>query len=513
MIKFHVTPTYTSIDSASKEEISAIRNMLSFKDPEYHRKKRFCKFASDEIKFFTYNKFPTGLLLRVLNSLDEEDIKYKLKILFKFRKPKFSPEEVLSDSENRPYQIKCVKRALSYGRGYFLIATAGGKTEVARLIISCLGLKTLYLVHLKELLSQTRSLFANKMGLQEDDIGVIGDNKIILRNIVIATPQTLSKIMFIPSPKDIHDKYEIQRHRQKKKRARPVLDWIKNVKVFFIDECHHTSAESFYKIAMNIDAPYRFAMSGTPITGDIKKDLRLIGSTGECIYEKKTNSLKKEGYISDAIVKFIKINYVEDKEYGHEINLKLKFPQRQLGNFLSEEAYQKQVNKEYRLIYEDGIVNNLHRNKTIAILRIKHMDKKALILVDRIDHLDELSKILDDRGVSHTCLTGSSSSETRKKAIEDFDSGEVKTILTTIFKEGANLPDIELLIIAAGGKSTIVTKQRIGRGLRKGKSSEKLLIYDFYDDIHRYLCHHSEKRMATIRSDGFLVSFVSMENH
>ena len=201
MINMNLTPTYTYFKT-DKETKDLLKDKLSFTNPDYFFARNFNPYVTQKICMVTGNKFPTGLLWDVLDMLDVEEIKYKLKYEFEFTEPTYNPEDIIGDIEKRDYQLDCVKKAIDEKRGYFLIATAGGKTEVARMIIQCINQPTLYLVHLKELLYQTRKSFAQSLGLKEKEIGTIGDGKRIIRPITIAMVQTLDKMMFNKSNKN-----------------------------------------------------------------------------------------------------------------------------------------------------------------------------------------------------------------------------------------------------------------------------------------------------------------------
>jgi superfamily II DNA or RNA helicase len=512
-----VSPTFTVVESAEVKELSIIRDCLTFDDPDYHIKKTWCKWSTGKIKFMTQGRFPSGLLLQVLDELDEAGVKYKIKLDFNFPEPMCSPKDI-AGSTKRGYQIDCAKAAIEDKRGYFLIATAGGKTEIARLIIECIGQRTLYLVHLKELVTQTKKAFEEKWHFE---VGVIGDGKLKLKRVTIATVQTLNRILFPTPPKKLEPEFHNEWFQEQVYKNHAIYKWLKEVKVLFIDECHHTSADTFYKVAMLIDAPYRYGMSGTPLTGNALRDIRLRAITGDCIYEKTTEELVGEGYLSTATVIFYEINQVINPDTYKPVNLRKLHPLPERPELPHPGApkyviaaytekmkkYYAQFRIDYQAVYKRGIVENLERNKKIVDIRKEYTSKRCLILVERIEHMNEIAKLMScDNNLDFVTMSGKDSSEYRDKVMEQFDSGEIDTIISTIFKEGANLPEIELLIMAGAGESTIITKQRVGRGLRKGKELKDLIIVDFLDNTHRFLLKHANKRIKIIQQDGFKIT-------
>jgi superfamily II DNA or RNA helicase len=69
-------------------------------------------------------------------------------------------------------------------------------------------------------------------------------------------------------------------------------------------------------------------------------------------------------------------------------------------------------------------------------------------------------------------------------------------------KKGANIPNIEVIVMAQAGKSVITVKQFLGRGLRTDGKNSELLVYDFYDEGN-YVSTHSRQRIRMYRKEGF----------
>ena len=65
--------------------------------------------------------------------------------------------------------------------------------------------------------------------------------------------------------------------------------------------------------------------------------------------------------------------------------------------------------------------------------------------------------------------------------------------------EGTDMPYIDVVILASGGKSSIRLLQRIGRGLRTPEGKDSLLVIDFQDWFNPILLRHSLARQKTFR--------------
>jgi superfamily II DNA or RNA helicase len=123
-----------------------------------------------------------------------------------------------------------------------------------------------------------------------------------------------------------------------------------------------------------------------------------------------------------------------------------------------------------------------------------------LILVTRIDHGLELQKMIE----GSVFISGSDTTEFRQETIQKMRESKFGVyIATTIFDEGVDIPSVDTVILAAGGKSHVRLLQRIGRGMRHKEGLNQLIIHDFLDDTNMYLLSHSEERIDTYAKEGF----------
>ena len=76
--------------------------------------------------------------------------------------------------------------------------------------------------------------------------------------------------------------------------------------------------------------------------------------------------------------------------------------------------------------------------------------------------------------------------------------------MCTIWKEGSNIPELDVVINASGGKSEMATIQIIGRGRRKTKTKSALIVYDFFDPSSRFLIEHFGFRVSLYTEMGWL---------
>ena len=95
-----------------------------------------------------------------------------------------------------------------------------------------------------------------------------------------------------------------------------------------------------------------------------------------------------------------------------------------------------------------------------------------------------LSERLNLRGYRTIALSGEDSQEKREDAIDclvsDTRSDYLQYILTVdIFNEGVDIPEINQVVLLRPTQSPIVFVQQLGRGLRKSKGKEYVVILDF----------------------------------
>jgi superfamily II DNA or RNA helicase len=163
----------------------------------------------------------------------------------------------------------------------------------------------------------------------------------------------------------------------------------------------------------------------------------------------------------------------------------------------------------YRMNYNDekvkGIHTSLERAKLIEQILIEHSDKNVVVSFNDKIHgyfmYNYLKNALPniDMGIVH------GDSKDRTEQIDDFKSGRITVLFASmILKRGANIPNIEVLIMGQGGKSVITVKQYLGRALRHDGKSDTVFVYDFYD-VGQYIGKHSRDRVRIYKKEGFEV--------
>jgi len=401
----------------------------------------------------TWHTFPTGLLNAVCEALYEVGIPYNIIRPDDARNAILSIKKVHSECLSgvvlRDYQVSAANTLLEARRGIAKMATNSGKTEVMAAMIKVMGLRSVVLVHRKELLHQTAQRFIDR-GIKS--VGKIGDSIFDPRHVTVAMIQTLDRIIL---------------NGEEEK-----LSWCRANEMLFIDECHHLSSQQAVRAFDTIPGQFRYGLSGTPLKHDLLSDLKLIAATGEVVVDVDNTFLIDSGYSAKPV---IYIAEMEDKSKG---------------------AWKM----EYADAYSKYIINNPVRNATIVKF-CKDVSARGavLILVSMIEHGRILQEMMPDSVFVH----GQDSTERRNKVIEDMKKGSGIFIASPIFDEGVDVPAVSSIVLASGGESPVKLLQRIGRGLRSKSNDNRLFVLDFIDDTNKHLLNHSNTRIEVYNAEGF----------
>lgn len=417
-------------------------------DGKHHFFNRFSGRVPTGLVPFIIDQYPdvsiTGIYRPNLNQLK----KYERRV----NKLKLKGIEQLGD-----FQLEAIRRAVTQGWGPICVATNGGKTEIASGIIKVLKKPTLYLVHLKALLHQTADRIAERTGL---DVGKLGDGIKDIKPITVAMVQSL--------PKPI-------------KASRPFYD---QFKVLIVDEAHHQSAATYYKIAQFMSTPIRFALSGSPWTHDDIRDMKFISVFGPKILANvKNKELIKRGWSAKPTIHLWPVPYYENA---------MSYRQALVHQIMENGDYNEHVVSLTRKSWEDG--------------------KSTFVIVNEKRHGIRLYRRMLGEGIDVKYLT--SGSHDIQKSLDRFKHGKLGVILCTpIFDEGVDVPAIRTLILPAGGKSPIRLLQRIGRALRKKRDGANVAeVHDFihYGNVH--LLGHSLARIEIYEAEDFDIKYHSEED-
>lgn len=440
MIVITYSPTYCHV-KCNLIEKREIKRLLSARPDGYKFAPKFKKGWWDG--YITLldklNQFPSGLLNYVMDNLDAGGWDYDVlgyeDISFSFKDPE------IAGYTFRDYQLEAVRRAVTYERGILKMATNAGKTLVAAGIIQVTGCMAIMIVPTVALIEQTANELSAMLNMK---IGQYGGGHTTKCDVTVTTTASLGKL--------------VQNN-----------DLSANI-TLIIDECHHTKSNSVFDHIFSIPAAYRIGMSGTPLTYERLADMKLVGATGDVIYEIKNTELIEAGYSAKPTIIFSRIDT--------DIPAKTK----------------------YQMVYKLGIVQNTQRNAEIVrIARQERSRGPVLIICDWVEHVNNITSL--DK--SFLSATGNTSKAELENLLAQYDQSNDVLVASPIFSEGVNIPSVTAVIIASGNRSHIQILQRIGRGLRKTAAKDAVHVYDFIDTGHKHIFKHSEQRYKLYKEEGF----------
>jgi len=428
------------------EVISRIDQRLSYQPAGYEHSYKYQEGEWDGfIRLFRINdySFPIGLIYDVETEISREG--YQLDIIDN-RKLGKKIKYQWYGPELREYQTRVIKKLISNNGGTVCMPTGSGKTITALKLIYLLFRKTIIIVHRSVLLYQWKKVIKEYLHINP---GIIGDGKFSEGLITVAMIQTLCK-------KDLKEKYD----------------------VIICDEAHRIPADTFVETVKRINTKYRIGLTATPFRED-GKDLLIFSQMGKIIEVVTVQELIKKGYLAQPKFKILRMNR-NNIRYGR---------------------YTESVYTHY-------IVNNERRNKKAIREAIEMFQKGYKIYIDvkRVFHGKKIVRMLKEEGINDVYfIYGKTKTEERQKVLKMFSQGNI-ILVSTLIKEGVDLPTMNGIILAGAGKSKVEMIQIIGRALRPKDRENYAIIVDFNDnvDFFGYQSYQRRKAMKEYYKDAYI---------
>lgn len=361
----------------------------------------------------------------------------------------------------RDYQKNAMSAALENDGGIISLPTGAGKTVTCMKLLHMMQRRSIVMVHTQELLYQWADEIRESLGVEP---GIIGDGNWSEGPVTVAIMQTIMS------------------------RGADKLSNDYGVLVF--DECHRTSAaDNMHEIGMDINAYYRVGLSATPWRSVDGEELKIEGAIGGIVHQVTAEELIDEGFLARP-----EFDIVDPADFGSQ--------------------YSPSNQEEYQTAYRNAIEYNTVRNEAIATKAAEMADDGYTVLVDvnRTAHgrileyllntdvgasavasefdpngdeleqaklrkaqqtLNQLGRIADTNA---TFLQGSDDTERRQQVLDDFENGDTDILISTIVKEGVDLPAINGILFAGGGRSDIQLIQVIGRALRPSNGQHAKIV-------------------------------------
>jgi len=450
----------------SAQALQEIDDKLSFEIPGAFFAKRYNPFAGTTRLFARADfSFPTGLIHYVTAILKQHGITCHLTDI---RTPvKLGKELPLHNLTLRQYQLDTVDTAVKKQRGIIKAGTGAGKTNIINGIVAKLNVPTLILIHKTDIFYQ---IIDRLEAVLKVPIGRIGDAECDIKPITVGMIQSVSQAFVKGRTRTIKGKKKyVPDSDEVKKRKEKVVEYVESIHCIITDEAHHVPADTFTLVQKKaVNALYRYGMTASPWrdTGD---DLLIEASTGKILVDIPSSKLIDMGYLVQPLVQL----------------LEFKHPRKPRND------------KKYPEIYNEEVMNNADRNAMICqvALDAAKAGKTVLIAITKVEHGQILEAMLKQDDPNALFVFGESDSAVRRSVLKELDRRERKIVIcTTIFGEGVDVPNLDVLINAKAGNSSVDAFQLIGRVIRSALGKTKAYLVDIHDTNCKYLEAHSMAR-------------------
>lgn len=411
--------------------------------------------------------FPTGLLHLVTSLFDRMGFTYDiddkrefLDVHFELDVPEWFKRNLHRlGKELRPYQIEAAEVVEKLKRGILNHCTGSGKTITAANIVTRVDCKVLWIVHSLDMVPQTteelKSVFQGRINVENSKDKVHKTGKDF--DVYVANIQSLYAFM----KSDVDD----------------ALEFLSRFGMVIIDECDLSGAKSWqYVIHACANAPYKIGLTGTARRGD-GSTMELWAVTGDIIHKFTTSEGIRKGWLARPKITLLPVR--------NEVDISLT---------KSWRGFQVNYSKTYR----ESIVNNSKRNEMIRQLAERYKNRQILIVVQQVAHGKIINRLVPGSFFMH----GGEDDERRKSVLDKFRNGESGVLIgTSIYDRGVNIPSVDVLVLAGGGKSDSRLAQRIGRVLRISEDKDTALVFDFADFMNSITKKHSLQRISVYKSE------------
>lgn len=445
------------ITDPSQEIMDWCKRNLVLNNPDYQKKVRMHLWVGDTPKqLFLYSMngndliLPFGCLRSILPLLEGDWRKlYRTPV-----KVDFGGKVPLYD-----YQEEAVNAMLVNHYGILQSPAGSGKTQMGIALAAALGVKTLWLTHTKDLLTQSKARAAQY--INPDLLGTITEGKVdIGQSMTFATIQTMCKV-------------DLEQYRD---------EW----DCIIVDECHRvsgtpTAVTQFSKVLNALRARHKYGLSATVHRADglIKATYAMIG---EVVWTVPDEAVKS------------RVMTVHVHPKGTGVGMSTRFLNSDgTVNYAKLISYLTELEARNKFILDDLVENHDHYN---------------LVLSERVGHLKELYSMLPpalkaQAAVIDGTMTSKAKKAEREQAIEDMRTGRKRYLFATyaLAKEGLDIPRLDRLFLTTPQKDYAVIVQSVGRVARTFQGKQQPIVYDYVDNI-RSLLKSYKKRCTSYRKCG-----------
>lgn len=324
-------------------------------------------------------------------------------------------------------------------------ATGTGKTVTAVSDAKDFGERTLFLAHTRELVSQAKRTFED-IWLDKKSGIYVAEQKDDSSYIVCASIQSIVQNLDQFKPDDFG--------------------------YIIIDECHHSTADTYRKILGYFNPKFTLGLTATPERTDGENLLELFKNVAHKLDLKTAVEIGELTPIRCIRVKTnvdlsdVRINGI--KYYSQDLESKLFVPE---------------------------------RNKIIVDTYLQYVkNKKTVVFCASVKHAEEIAGLFRDSGVKCEAVSGTLNKNKRESVLENYEYGDINVLCACdLLNEGWDSPKTEVLFMARPTMSKTLYMQQLGRGIRKCEGKKYLMVFDFIDNANLFNMPYSIHRLLNLK--------------
>lgn len=363
--------------------------------------------------------------------LEQYEEIYKLNRDFiKKQKTQLQINEVIVPNQMQKNALeKLEKLRKNEDRGLLISATGTGKTYISAFDVKNANPKKILFIAHRKLILQ-KAIESYQKIIPEKEMALYEKNPDA--DYVFAMVQTLSK------------------DENLKQYAKDRFDYI------VVDEVHHSGAKSYQNIIDYFKPKFLLGMTATPERTDNFN-----------IYDIFNHNIAYEIRLYDALAE----NLLTPFHYFGISDIEID------GEVINEKTSINNLSADVRVDYI------IEKSKFYGYSGDK---LHGLIFVSRKDEAKNIAQKLSERGINSKALVGEHSDKEREHVVRQLQNGEISYIVTVdIFNEGIDIPCVNQIILLRPTQSSIVYIQQLGRGLRKYKDKDYVVVLDFIGNYEK----------------------------
>lgn len=450
------------IDDATSYKVQGYFWSAAFKSKVWDGKEHLFKFS---VRRGDY-RAPAGCFDDIVEALDSAGVRHEVEDI---RKPPPVVDYTWNgEVEPRPYQKQAAVSIKRHGYGIVKMPIRSGKTKTAAVICMLLKTTALFIVPSAMLLEQTVK------SLQECFQDHVGSCQMIGPAPKPGEPDNRKRDW---NPNGVNV-VTIQMLGYLKRTKDPLYYKITHgcgLAVF--DECHHLTASEWRDIMMEINAYYRVGLSATAFPEDHREQERgviwLKACCGPIRIDIPTSELIEGGFLIAPTIHLYRVRSPDG---------------------LQTWGWSKRL-------ADECIWENVQRNGAICRIARAHARDglRVLIVSRRKEQVAALMAELGERQANF--IVGGVMKSTRAKRVREFVERKRPILVGTVFGEGVDIPEIDVVINAEGGRDIKATVQRL-RNLTPSAGKTDAIVVDFMDLTNPYFTKHARERLAVYKSEA-----------